>query len=187
MNCHPHLVPSGRPIPAVSHHADRQARRRARQSPRGPNAKTAASCRRTNPPRFPPSPPSSAQRASTSALHHSGPAPPASGPSVAIVTMTPSDPSDINPAAGGVVRLRRQRPDDRPPSLSSHAIPNTRAQTNPWYIPSARLTRDDELIYPPLRSSRILLADASSIADRNSPLPRELHVGAQRKTRSSSS
>ncbi len=49
MNCHPHLSPSGHPIPAVTHHADQQGHRRARQSPRGLNAKTAASCCRTYP------------------------------------------------------------------------------------------------------------------------------------------
>ncbi len=147
MNCHPHLVPSGRPIPAVSHLADQQGHRRARQSPPGPNVKTAASCRRTNPPRFPPSPPGLAQRASTSALHHGGPAPPTSGPSVATITMTLSNPSDFNPpAAAGVVQLGRQRPNNCPLLLLLYAIPNTRAQTSPLYIPSTRLTRDDELI-----------------------------------------
>jgi hypothetical protein len=49
MNCHPHLAPSGHLILAVTHHADRQGRRCAHQSPHGPNAKTAASHRRTNP------------------------------------------------------------------------------------------------------------------------------------------
>jgi hypothetical protein len=98
--------------------------------------------------------PASPQRASTSALHHGGPAPPASEPSVAIVTMTPSDPSDIDPpAAVGVVRSGRQRPNDRPPSSSSYAIPYTRARTILLLIPSARLTRDGESIHPPLRLS----------------------------------